>query len=130
MAEDVDSLYQQVSQIIISTLLPFIMYGLSCKLWYFYNVSTKDSDCDLPLPPGSMGVPLVGETLDLIFGVSYWRLLFFFLLTFDQNVYMFCKLFISDLLLNAYYNNNSTLVFGERPSTYAKYMRSTMLSRI
>ena len=53
-----------------SMMAPLILLLIVWKLWYMYNVNTKDHDCKTPLPPGSMGLPIVGETLQYILKVN------------------------------------------------------------
>ncbi|CAH1783469.1 unnamed protein product [Owenia fusiformis] len=36
------------------------------KLWEAYMTGTKDQNSSLPLPPGSMGIPFLGETISFV----------------------------------------------------------------
>ncbi|CAF92771.1 unnamed protein product [Tetraodon nigroviridis] len=47
-------------------VLPFLLFLVTVKLWEVYMIRGKDAACPSPLPPGSMGLPFIGETLQLI----------------------------------------------------------------
>nr|XP_060624702.1 cytochrome P450 26A1 [Anolis sagrei ordinatus] len=47
-------------------LLPLLLFLLSVKLWGLYCLRGRDPGCPLPLPPGTMGLPFFGETLQLV----------------------------------------------------------------
>ncbi|XP_074641268.1 cytochrome P450 26A1-like [Tubulanus polymorphus] len=59
-----------VVRFISSILTPIILVFFVQRLWRYYNLSTADSSSDLPLPPGSFGLPFIGETLNLILGAD------------------------------------------------------------
>uniref|UniRef100_A0A670YU50 Cytochrome P450 family 26 subfamily A member 1 n=1 Tax=Pseudonaja textilis TaxID=8673 RepID=A0A670YU50_PSETE len=47
-------------------LVPLLLCLASLKLWHFYCLRGRDPACPLPLPPGTMGLPFLGETLQLV----------------------------------------------------------------
>ncbi|GCB72289.1 hypothetical protein scyTo_0001914 [Scyliorhinus torazame] len=47
-------------------VLPLALFLAALKLWEVYCLSRKDPSCEKPLPPGSMGLPFLGETLQLV----------------------------------------------------------------
>ena len=38
--------------------------------WWVYVTSTADPLCPLPLPPGGLGLPFIGEMINLVLEVS------------------------------------------------------------
>ncbi|XP_048406709.1 cytochrome P450 26A1 isoform X2 [Stegostoma tigrinum] len=47
-------------------VLPLALFLAAVKLWEVYCISGRDPACEKPLPPGSMGLPFLGETLHLV----------------------------------------------------------------
>ncbi|XP_066477163.1 cytochrome P450 26A1 [Tiliqua scincoides] len=47
-------------------VLPLLLLLAAAKLWALYCLRGRDPACPLPLPPGSMGLPFFGETLQLV----------------------------------------------------------------
>lgn len=51
-------------------VLPILLFLVAVKLWEVYMIRGRDPSCPRPLPPGSMGLPFIGETLQLILQVN------------------------------------------------------------
>uniref|UniRef100_A0A8K9URP4 Cytochrome P450 26A1 n=1 Tax=Oncorhynchus mykiss TaxID=8022 RepID=A0A8K9URP4_ONCMY len=47
-------------------VLPLLLIVAAMKLWEMYVVSGRDPTCQSPLPPGTMGLPFLGETLQMV----------------------------------------------------------------
>lgn len=58
-----------VASALCTFLLPLLLFLAAVKLWDLYCVSGRDPSCPLPLPPGTMGLPFFGETLQLVLQV-------------------------------------------------------------
>lgn len=58
-----------VASALCTFLLPLLLFLAAVKLWDLYCVSGRDSSCPLPLPPGTMGLPFFGETLQMVLQV-------------------------------------------------------------
>uniref|UniRef100_A0A4W5JU10 Cytochrome P450 26A1 n=1 Tax=Hucho hucho TaxID=62062 RepID=A0A4W5JU10_9TELE len=46
-------------------VLPLLLIVAVMKLWEIYVISGSDPTCQSPLPPGTMGLPFLGETLQM-----------------------------------------------------------------
>lgn len=53
-----------------TVVLPVLLFLVTVKLWEIFMIRGRDSSCPRPLPPGTMGIPFLGETLQLILQVS------------------------------------------------------------
>lgn len=51
-------------------VLPLLLFLVTVKLWEVYTSRGRDAGCPWPLPPGTMGLPFIGETLQLILQVG------------------------------------------------------------
>ncbi|XP_069611993.1 cytochrome P450 26A1 [Ranitomeya imitator] len=59
-------LYTLVTSALCTLVLPVLLLLTALKLWGLYCYSCRDSTCDSPLPPGTMGLPFFGETLQMV----------------------------------------------------------------
>ncbi|XP_068111355.1 LOW QUALITY PROTEIN: cytochrome P450 26A1 [Hyperolius riggenbachi] len=59
-------LYTVVTSALCTLLLPVLLLVTAVKLWELYCFSRRDASCAWPLPPGTMGLPFFGETLQMV----------------------------------------------------------------
>ncbi|KAM4703453.1 cytochrome P450 26A1 [Rhinophrynus dorsalis] len=59
-------LYTLLTSAVCTLALPLILVFIAAKLWHFYCLSHRDPRCNYPLPPGTMGLPFFGETLQMV----------------------------------------------------------------
>ncbi|XP_040292493.1 cytochrome P450 26A1 [Bufo bufo] len=59
-------LYTLVISALCTLVLPVLLLLTAVKLWELYCYSCRDSGCQYPLPPGTMGLPFFGETLQMV----------------------------------------------------------------
>ena len=59
-----------LATLLCTLVLPVLLFLVAVKLWEVYTVRGGDARCARPLPPGSMGMPFIGETLQLILQVT------------------------------------------------------------
>ncbi|MBN3323163.1 CP26A protein, partial [Atractosteus spatula] len=59
-------LYTLFATVLCTLVLPVLLFLAAVKLWEIYIVSGRDPSCRSPLPPGTMGLPFLGETLHMV----------------------------------------------------------------
>ncbi|XP_030060674.1 cytochrome P450 26A1 [Microcaecilia unicolor] len=59
-------LYTLFASALCTFVLPLLLFLAAVKLWQLYCVSGRDPQSHFPLPPGTMGLPFFGETLQLV----------------------------------------------------------------
>ncbi|XP_061084670.1 cytochrome P450 26A1-like [Conger conger] len=59
-------LYTLVATYLCTLVLPLLLVLALVKLWEIYIIRGRDSSCPKPLPPGTMGLPFLGETLQMV----------------------------------------------------------------
>ncbi|KAK6481989.1 cytochrome P450 26A1-like [Huso huso] len=58
--------YTLFATFLCTLVLPILLFLAAVKLWEMYIVSGRDPKCQSPLPPGTMGLPFLGETLQMV----------------------------------------------------------------
>ncbi|XP_072280641.1 cytochrome P450 26A1 [Pyxicephalus adspersus] len=58
--------YTITTSFFCTVLLPLLLLLTALKLWELYCLSRRDHESHLPLPPGTMGLPFFGETLQMV----------------------------------------------------------------
>ena len=56
-------------------LIPYILWNLMNWFWELYCVGLRDEESPLPLPPGKMGYPLVGEMFHFFIKVCFFLII-------------------------------------------------------
>ncbi|TRY55567.1 hypothetical protein DNTS_023160 [Danionella cerebrum] len=59
-------LYTLMVTFLCTIVLPVLLFLAAVKLWEMLLIRRVDPSCKRPLPPGTMGLPFIGETLQLI----------------------------------------------------------------
>lgn len=61
--------YSLAVTFLCTLVLPVLLFLVAVKLWEIFMIRRRDPNCQRPLPPGTMGMPFIGETLQLILQV-------------------------------------------------------------
>lgn len=72
-------LYTLLVTLLCTVVLPVLLLLAAVKLWQVLVIRGLDPSCMSPLPPGTMGLPFIGETLQLILQVTRGFVMVFFL---------------------------------------------------
>ncbi|XP_035255586.1 cytochrome P450 26A1-like [Anguilla anguilla] len=59
-------LYTLFVTLLCTLMLPLLLFLAAVKLWEIYIIRGRDLSCPKPLPPGTMGLPFLGETLQMV----------------------------------------------------------------
>lgn len=63
-------LYTLLVTLLCTVVLPVLLFLAAVKLWQVLVIRGLDPSYTRPLPPGTMGLPFIGETLQLILQVT------------------------------------------------------------
>ncbi|KAJ8013905.1 hypothetical protein DPEC_G00034680 [Dallia pectoralis] len=67
--------FSHLSALVLTSVVSvLVLLGVSKQLWTFRWTNTRDKECKFPLPNGSMGWPLVGETFHWLFQGSNFHI--------------------------------------------------------
>ena len=69
-----------LATVLCTVVLPVLLFLVAVKLWEVYLIRGRDPSCPRPLPPGSMGLPFLGETLQLLLQVNTDSFYFIFII--------------------------------------------------
>lgn len=60
-------------EFLYSLLYPAALWLFCISLWKYYINNLKDKSSELPLPPGTVGLPFIGETVQMVFQVRIYK---------------------------------------------------------